>query len=61
MYKQYYFHVIVAPTILCDHTEDTVIIKVEGISQDKAEQKLMFKRYVLFNINSIHYVHINES
>ncbi|XP_052085923.1 uncharacterized protein LOC127723359 [Mytilus californianus] len=42
--RDYCFHVIVAPSLLSDSREDTVIIKIEGISQNKAEQKLKFKR-----------------
>lgn len=44
--RDYHFHVIVAPTLLNDSREDTVIIKIEGISQNKAVQKLKWKRYV---------------
>ncbi|CAC5391516.1 unnamed protein product [Mytilus coruscus] len=44
VHKEYCFHVIMAPTILADHKEDTVIIRVEGISQNKAQQKLSFQR-----------------
>ncbi|CAC5365430.1 unnamed protein product [Mytilus coruscus] len=43
-YQDCCFHAILAPTILCDHKEDTVYIKVEGISPDKAKQKLKCKR-----------------
>ncbi|CAG2212743.1 unnamed protein product [Mytilus edulis] len=42
--KDYHFHVIVAPSLLSDSREDTVIIKIEGISFNKAEQKLKLKR-----------------
>ncbi|XP_076089781.1 uncharacterized protein LOC143061002 [Mytilus galloprovincialis] len=42
--RDYHFHVIVAPTLLNDSREDTVIIKIEGISQNKAVQKLKWKR-----------------
>lgn len=44
--RDYHFHVIVAPSLLSDSKEDTVIIRIEGISYNKAEQKLKLKRYV---------------
>lgn len=56
MHKEYCFHVIMAPTILADHKEDTVIIIVEGISQNKEKQKLSFKRYVVHYLDFFNYI-----